>query len=53
MCLTCTGLWENEDKNGDMLVSWEEFGGPKGTSVDDRPEEETTAEEDAGYDEDL
>ena len=25
------GLWENEDKNGDGFVSWEEFGGPKGT----------------------
>jgi len=32
-----TGLWESEDKNGDMLISWEEFGGPKGKSVDDRP----------------
>jgi FK506-binding protein 14 len=25
------GLWENEDKNKDGFISWEEFGGPKGT----------------------
>ena len=25
------GLWENEDKDGDGFISWEEFGGPKGT----------------------
>ncbi len=24
------GLWENEDKNGDGYISWEEFGGSKG-----------------------
>jgi len=26
------GLWENEDKDGDMKISWEEFGGPKGSA---------------------
>ena len=26
------GLWENEDKNGDGFIDWEEFGGPKGDS---------------------
>ena len=25
------GLWESEDKNSDGFISWEEFGGPKGT----------------------
>mmetsp|Transcript_13274 Transcript_13274/g.33402 ORF Transcript_13274/g.33402 Transcript_13274/m.33402 type:complete len:207 (-) Transcript_13274:1028-1648(-) len=24
------GLWENEDKDGDGIISWEEFGGSKG-----------------------
>lgn len=24
------GLWENEDKDGDGFISWEEFGGAKG-----------------------
>ena len=28
-------LWENEDKNKDGVVSWAEFTGPKGSSVDD------------------
>lgn len=23
-------LWENEDKDGDGFISWEEFSGPKG-----------------------
>lgn len=26
------GLWENEDKDKDGFISWEEFGGPKGDS---------------------
>lgn len=26
------GLWENEDKDGDGFISWEEFSGPKGDS---------------------
>lgn len=26
------GLWENEDKDGDGHISWEEFGGSKGDS---------------------
>jgi hypothetical protein len=26
------GLWENEDKDQDGFVSWEEFGGPKGNN---------------------
>lgn len=25
------GLWENEDKDGDGKISWDEFSGPKGT----------------------
>jgi hypothetical protein len=29
------GLWENEDKNGDGSISWEEFSGPKGDSPPD------------------
>jgi len=24
------GLWEEEDKNGDGHIDWDEFGGPKG-----------------------
>jgi len=28
---TPEGLWENEDKDGDGVISWDEFGGPKGT----------------------
>ena len=31
---TPDGLWENEDKDKDGFISWEEFGGPKG----DNPE---------------
>ena len=27
---TPDGLWENEDKDGDGFISWEEFGGSKG-----------------------
>lgn len=27
---TPDGLWENEDKDKDGVISWEEFGGPKG-----------------------
>ncbi len=30
-------LWENEDKDKDGVISWEEFGGPKGTK---HPKEE-------------
>eukprot|EP00341_Mesodinium_pulex_P010043 CAMPEP_0116961422 /NCGR_PEP_ID=MMETSP0467-20121206/46556_1 /TAXON_ID=283647 /ORGANISM="Mesodinium pulex, Strain SPMC105" /LENGTH=186 /DNA_ID=CAMNT_0004649357 /DNA_START=11 /DNA_END=571 /DNA_ORIENTATION=- len=30
------GLWENEDKDKDGFVSWEEFGGPKGQSSPDQ-----------------
>ena len=26
------GLWEDEDKDGDGWVSWEEFTGPKGST---------------------
>jgi len=26
------GLWAKEDKNGDGIVTWEEFEGPKGSS---------------------
>ena len=29
---TPDGLWENEDKDGDGVISWEEFGGSKGES---------------------
>ena len=25
-------LWENEDKDGDGFISWEEFSGPKGAN---------------------
>ena len=25
-------LWENEDKDGDGFISWEEFSGPKGSN---------------------
>jgi len=32
---TPDGLWENEDKDQDGFISWEEFGGPKGASPDD------------------
>ena len=28
-------LWENEDKDGDRQITWEEFSGPKGSSPDD------------------
>lgn len=31
------GLWENEDKDQDGFITWEEFGGPKG---DEPPKEE-------------
>ena len=34
-------LFEQEDKNEDGSISWEEFGGPKGSSpVDEAPKEE-------------
>jgi Ca2+-binding EF-hand superfamily protein len=23
-------MWEHEDKNGDRIITWEEFSGPKG-----------------------
>jgi len=26
------GLWEKEDKDGDGFISWDEFGGPKGSA---------------------
>jgi len=29
------GLWENEDKDGDGFIQWEEFGGPKGSNPKD------------------
>mmetsp|Transcript_17346 Transcript_17346/g.29328 ORF Transcript_17346/g.29328 Transcript_17346/m.29328 type:complete len:206 (+) Transcript_17346:67-684(+) len=28
------GLFEREDKNGDQMISWEEFDGPKGDSME-------------------
>lgn len=32
------GLWEDEDKDKDGFVSWEEFTGPKGSSPPDHDE---------------
>ena len=29
------GLWDNEDKDKDGVITWDEFTGPKGTSADD------------------
>jgi len=29
---TPDGLWEKEDTDGDGIISWEEFSGPKGDS---------------------
>ena len=26
------GLWEQEDKDSDGVITWEEFGGPKGSA---------------------
>ena len=34
------GLWENEDKDGDGVISWEEFSGPKGDSPPNAAKEE-------------
>ena len=31
------GLWETEDKNNDGIVTFEEFGGPKGIPMEDEP----------------
>lgn len=44
------GLWETEDKDGDGIITFEEFGGPKGIPQDQEdeslPEEEHEAIED-------
>ena len=32
---TPADLWKVEDKNGDGVIEWEEFTGPKGPSGDD------------------
>ena len=32
------GLWANEDKDKDGFISWEEFGGPKGTAPPEKTE---------------
>ena len=29
------GLWDNEDKDKDGVISWDEFTGPKGSSAED------------------
>ena len=29
------GLWDNEDKDKNGVITWEEFTGPKGSSADD------------------
>lgn len=43
------GLWETEDKDGDGVVTFEEFGGPKGVPMDE--EDQALPEEDQEFDE--